>query len=225
MDDKKRYGAHYILATSLLVAILLFVGLKTTPVFASGDDITQSNDMNNQTAGDVSQAIGGDSSKSYGLGFALGDVDINDCLVSKQTNIVVVGWQGYDYNVWCMADGFDQKGLFDMGAKLRCQIPPIRNLFATEQACMDANRLDSIPIPPPTVVARFDEHDERGEERHDQELLQLQEQVQMIEQELQREREARAIAEQAARQVQQYERADEQRRQRALQVLKEGGNE
>ena len=76
--------------TSWIIAALLvlcFVAMVTNPVWADKDrgDVTQSNDMNNQTAGDV---IGGDmstgSNRALALSNGLGDVDIRDCLGSTQ---------------------------------------------------------------------------------------------------------------------------------------------
>lgn len=142
----------------------------------------------NMTGGDVNTDIAGSSfsSRAYGFSHSLGDVDINQCIVSKQTGTFIVSWQGYDYNLWCMGEVFDSKGLWDMGALMRCDIPVIRAHFETDYDCLLANTVDQEVIESPQLTelydqaARFDEHQE-SEERHDTELtLVLQEQRTLI---------------------------------------------
>lgn len=82
--------------------------------------------------------IAGDSSRAYGFG--LGDVDINDCYRSYQVLI----WQDSKINKLCLADSYDQKGLHDMAAKIRCDVRTIRKHFKTNKKCEDANTMQTI---------------------------------------------------------------------------------
>ncbi len=185
----------YRLIALILVVLLVLVTIKAA--LASDDDDGQSQ-WQTQTQGQnqsatanvtdssvVSQTVEGGSysSRAYGFSHSLGDVDINQCIVSKQTGTFIVSWQGYDYNLWCMGEVFDSKGLWDMGALMRCDIPVIRSHFETDYDCLQANTVDQEVIESPKLTelykqaARFDEHSE-SEERHETELtLMLQEQA------------------------------------------------
>ncbi len=176
----------------LLVAVLVL--LMSSPIWADDDERGPNVDVvtdvhtdvtTNVTSGDVNTDIAGSSfsSRAYGFSHSLGDVDINQCIVSKQTGTFIVSWQGYDYNLWCMGEVFDSKGLWDMGALMRCDIPVIRSHFESDYACLQANTVNHEVIESPQLTdlydqaARFDEHQE-SEERHDTKLtLVLQEQA------------------------------------------------
>ena len=141
---------------------LLLIVLISGPVFASGDKITQSNDMNNQTSGDVTTGdvstgdlTGGsqsNSSKSIALVNSLGDVDINDCLGSTQWATPVFSKQKLNLNKWCAAEVYDSKGMHSMAGRIRCEIPEIEALFDDHQQCVLENTvLVPAPIPATTV--------------------------------------------------------------------------
>lgn len=148
--------------------LLMFYG---TLAVASGDDIVQSNDMNNQTTGDLSVEgstfNGGDA---FAFAHALGDVDINDCLASTQWGTILVSKQKVVLNQWCAAEVYDAKGMFMMAAKMRCNIPEILGEFASDIDCERANTY----TPPPTVVLDDtpDIHNElyMQEQMHDEQL-------------------------------------------------------
>jgi hypothetical protein len=135
----------------------------------------------------AAEAIGGDvlvegsnySSRAYGASHSLGDVDINQCIVTKQTGTFIVSWQGYDYNLWCMGEVFDAKGLYKMGAEMRCDIKPIASKFEFREDCLAANTVDQEIVVSPELealysqAAKFEEHEE-AEEAHDAELERVQ---------------------------------------------------
>lgn len=178
----------FLLAVGFLAAVII-------PPMAWGSDDERGPNVDvvtdvttNVTGGDVNTDIAGSSlsSRAYGFSHSLGDVDINQCIVSKQTGTFIVSWQGYDYNLWCMGEVFDSKGLWDMGALMRCDIPVIRSHFETDYDCLQANTVNHEVIESPQLTdlydqaARFDEHQE-SEERHDAELtLVLQEQAVLL---------------------------------------------
>lgn len=142
--------------------LLLLLVLISGPVFASGDKITQSNDMNNQTSGDVTTGdvstgdlTGGsqsNSSKSLALVNSLGDVDINDCLGSTQWATPLFSKQKLNLNKWCAAEVYDAKGMHAMAGRIRCQIPEVAALFEELQQCVLENTV-VVPVPvPPTDI-------------------------------------------------------------------------
>jgi len=138
----------------------------------------------NVTGGDMVNQIDGDSysSRAYGFSHSLGDVDINQCIVTKQTGTFIVSWQGYDYNLWCMGEVFDAKGLFKMGAEMRCDIPPIASKFEFRSDCLLANTVDQEVTESPAHLelyqqaARF----EVLEDEHDEELDRVQDKQAML---------------------------------------------
>ena len=163
MMDKKFEPVNLIPWIILFGLLMLLADAK-----ASGDDLFQSNDMNNQTAGSVVTG----ASKAIGLGFSygMGDVDINECLVSTQKGNIIFGNQGFEYNLWCMGEVYDAKGLFRMGALMRCDIPAVRVHFDDDAACIAANEV--VVAEPVEREPRFEE-----EEREDLEQIQMQQAV------------------------------------------------
>ena len=144
------------------------------PVLASGTDVDvrQSNDLNNQTTGDVSH-----SSEAWGFSHSLGDVDINQCLGSTQWGTILVSKQKLVLNKWCAAEVYDAKGLYLVAARMRCQIPEVAELFATNDECVGENEMTPPPppveAPPPEVNLEEDEEYEMYEQR----IAQLEEQI------------------------------------------------
>ena len=120
----------------ILCLLLIIAALAPGDAFASGDRITQSNDNNAQTTGDVSVS---DSSEALGFSHSLGDVDINDCLASTQWGTIIVSRQRVVLNKWCAAEVYDYKGLHSVAARLRCDIKEVSDLFQTESECITAN--------------------------------------------------------------------------------------
>jgi len=130
--------------------------------------------------------IGGNSysSRALGMSHSLGDVDINQCIVTKQKGSFVVSWQNYDYNLWCMGEVFDRMALHEMAAYMRCDIPPIRAHFSDDQSCWDANTVNSEVIISPELAdlynraARFED----DEEQREQQIAELEQQVEQQQQ-------------------------------------------
>lgn len=202
----------------LLVLLLVFAFVDA---YASGDDIrvTQSNDMNTATTGDVnlegSTYSGGDA---FAFAHALGDVDINDCLASTQWGTIIVSRQKVVLNQWCAAEVYDAKGMYQMAAIMRCNIPEILNEFDNEIACERAN----LYTPPPPVVELDDTPDYenlyRQEQMHDEQFEQLAQRIEQLEQEPEpRPRPPQTI-------IQQQEFLDDEKRER-LRALRERDEE
>jgi hypothetical protein len=142
--------------------IILFVALIYVNVaFAQSEhhnrgNVTQSNDMNNQTAGDLavegSVFNGGDA---FAFAHALGDVDINDCLASVQWGTIIVSKQKVVLNAWCAAEVYDAKGMYEMAAMMRCNVPAIIAEFDNEDECERVNTFHPPPtktVPHPSVT-------------------------------------------------------------------------
>ena len=150
--------------------ILLVALIYVSTALASGDDIrvTQSNDMNNQTAGNVEGSVfnGGDA---FAFAHALGDVDINDCLASTQWGTILVSKQKVVLNAWCAAEVYDAKGMYEMAAMMRCNVPAIIAEFDSEAEC---ERLNTFHPPPPMSEPATDIHNElyMQEQMHDEQL-------------------------------------------------------
>lgn len=187
------------LVVALMVLLVLFL-LGPPVAWASGDDERGPNvdvvtdvatdvttDVTtNVTGGDMVNQIDGDSysSRAYGFSHSLGDVDINQCIVTKQTGTFIVSWQGYDYNLWCMGEVFDAKGLFAMGAEMRCDIPPIASKFEFREDCLLANTVDQEMTESPAHLELYEQaaRFEVLEDEHDEELERVQyEQAALIE--------------------------------------------
>lgn len=83
-------------------------------------------------------------SRSYGFGYGMGDVDLNQCMGSTQWGTILGGKQKLILNKWCAAESYDARGLHVMASLLRCDIEDIRKHFATDQGCIDANTMKSI---------------------------------------------------------------------------------
>lgn len=129
--------------------ILCLTLLAMLPAYAGGGDDTTAT-ATSDIHSDVSTAVH-DSSRAVGLG--LGDVDINECYRSYQ---LVVFWQGTQVNPICLADTLDQRGLYAVAAKVRCDIKAIRKHFASEAECIAANTV-KVSVPEPVVVPVDDE--------------------------------------------------------------------
>lgn len=153
MNEPKRIRIISIAIVLILAAAVFFNE-------AYGTEVIQSNDMNAQTAGDL--AISG--SRSYGLSSALGDVDIGDCLASKQISILII-WQ----NQWvvenplCVARELDSIGAHNAAAKVRCQTVTIKAVYPIESECLVAVMARQREVIVPMPVREDDDEDDRME--------------------------------------------------------------
>jgi len=114
--------------TSLIFILLIaaFVIMIVMPAFADGDDIIQSNDNNNQTAGDI---VTGDAGISTRGGISVGgsDMEISDSLA---THSLLFGiWQGTHTNPYAEADGLDARGNYKAAAEMRCSTRKYRKVY------------------------------------------------------------------------------------------------
>jgi len=117
--------------------------------YAGGHGVTQSNDMNNQTTGDVDLSTTTEGSKALALGNTLGDVDIAGCLGSTQWNSPLFGKQKLVLNQVCMAEFYLKNGKYELAAMALCNVPEILKEFDTEVACEKAH--DFGPPPQPVI--------------------------------------------------------------------------
>ena len=134
--------------------------LLLMPVLASAGGIETTSQAN---VGD--QTINTGSSNALGFAHSLGDVDINDCLASTQWGSILVSAQKVVLNLWCAGEVFDAKGLYQMGAIMRCDIPEISRHFQDRGECLAANTVTSRP-----AVAIPDEHIEEEEDWHEEQM-------------------------------------------------------
>jgi len=108
----------------------------------------------------------GGSHKSLALVNSLGDVDINDCVISKQLSVIVFARQSYDYNLWCMALNMDKVQKYDEAATVRCLIPDIKKAFPDD--CEHSMRFEPEIIELPeldTLYSQAAQYDEDENER------------------------------------------------------------
>lgn len=120
------------------VFMLIVAGLYAADARA-GDKITQSNDNNAQTTGN----IGGDDSLGIGLSNNLGAAAYGDCLASKQWNAVVFSRQDSEFNPWCAGVYYDSVGLHEQAARMRCKVPQIVEDWPSFESCVAANTIVS----------------------------------------------------------------------------------
>jgi len=100
-------------------------------------------DINNALTGG---SIAGDRSYAVGLSHSLGDVDIAQCIASTQWGTIIVSKQGVILNLWCVAEVYDRKGMFDNAAKARCDIGEIARWYSDNKECLKA---ETWTPPPP----------------------------------------------------------------------------
>ena len=158
-------------ALYLFVSIVLMIVAYNT-VDASGDKITQSNDMNNQTTGDV---VGG---KTLALGLSGADMDIRDCLATYSYLFGLV--QRTRPNKLCVADQLQAVGKVYEAAQLRCSYFSIRRIYGGREECVSALIHENyVPIvEAPVVIYESDDEDDMEYELVQMELQHLKEQIQ-----------------------------------------------
>ena len=186
-------GFFFLLAVAVVVLVVLsdaFASGRDDDVLAQADATATASASADAVANATVQGgdliggdmIGGDTSistggnRAFAFSHGLGDVDINQCIVTKQTGTFIVSWQGYDYNLWCMGEVFDAKGLFKMGAEMRCDIEPIASKFEFREDCLAANTVNQEIIESPQLSQLYEQHArfEEDEAEHEERLEQVQ---------------------------------------------------
>lgn len=173
MSQGKRFNLTWLIFFACLAVALVW---KVSE--ASDPDIKQ--EATTTVTTDVGdQIIGGQSNRSVALSSSLGDVDIADCVISKQFSfVVIVAWQNYDYNLWCMAAKLDILGKHDEAAVIRCRIPELRKAFPDD--CEYSMLVHSEPIKTPELEALYSQA-AQYEESKEEEDIRYQQQQQEIE--------------------------------------------
>lgn len=181
-------------ATSIRSSILLLILLPM--LSAAGDDCRGNSCGGDVTIGGDTINVGGDTlnvegasmtggdvtfsgSRAYALANSLGDVDINDCLASKQWNTPLFGRQDTAPNLWCMGESYDARGLYKMAARMRCKIDLIRSDFATDEDCWAENTVMPQPIAE-HVDTRHEEDEDRLHQEQEQRYRVLNEELEQI---------------------------------------------
>lgn len=146
------------------------------PSIALGGGLDQNQEVNQSVKTDVAGSqfssenlVEGSSTRAYAFSYGLGDVDINDCLASVQFGTILFSNQRVKLNKWCAAEIYDAKGLYEMAARMRCDIKEVVKHFQTNQDCVDANTVtpmifDSEPPPAPVERETCDKECEDGRE-------------------------------------------------------------
>jgi len=149
-------------AVVILAAWFLFDSLVlASDHYYRDDDVEVSTEV---VTGDNINSVG--SHKSLALVNSLGDVDINDCVISKQLSVIIFARQSYDYNLWCMALNMDKVQKYDEAATIRCLIPDIKKAFPKD--CESSMRFEPEIIESPeldTLYSQAAQHNEDEEER------------------------------------------------------------
>lgn len=156
--DKQNYPVSLIW---LLVGIFIAVAWLNT-AWAS-DRITQSNDMNNQTGGDINH-----ESKALGLGRSSFDVDINQCMGSTAWDTVLGGKQKLVLNWVCLAEFYIKTGQPELAAVALCNTEMLDE-FANEAECESAHdflvEVAAAVAADPMASDHLDEEEEWHEEQ------------------------------------------------------------
>lgn len=172
-----RFLSKNIGLVMLILAAIAFTVMTQRAWGSDSDDVrvTQSNDMNNQTTGDV---VGSSySSDAFAFAHSLGDVDINQCMGSTQWGTIIVSKQKLVLNLWCAAEVYDAKGLRHMAAVLRCDIPEIAQHFDDPAKCIVANKISAPRESPPIAQMIL-------EEEHEEDIDMVQAQLSQVQMEL-----------------------------------------
>ena len=155
MKQRTYEGLKFLIDAAIVALFVVWAVLWVKDAEAGGDKITQDVDqsVSVQQASDAlamnenaQNANNQNKTDNFSLGLAngLGDVDINDCLASRQWNTPLFGRQDTELNYWCAALHYDAIGLNEMAARLRCQMPEIKRMFKVgkqvdDLACIVAN--------------------------------------------------------------------------------------
>jgi len=106
---------------------------------------------NNEIAGDRY------SSKGLALSHALGDVDIAQCLASTQWSFLIAAKQKVILNLWCAAEVYDAKGMYQNAARSRCSIGEIAQWYSSWNGCLAGEEWIGPPQPPPDLGDLYDQ--------------------------------------------------------------------
>ena len=174
-----------VVALLLLPSLALAGGVEVDQRQSQNQTVNQSN---TQSVGDTivntdtvvnpgDTIVGGDDAKAYAFSHGLGDVDIADCLASVQFGTILFSTQGVKLNKWCAAEIYDAKGLYKMGAMMRCDIKEVVRLFDTHDECIVANTVAAPPPPNPPEEHCDDECEDQLEQ-----VVALEERLAVLEQ-------------------------------------------
>ncbi len=158
MSDSKNNPVSLVF---FLLAVF-FLMLLVVPALASGPDVET--DVTVDTV--LNNTVKGSRNRSLGLANAQGDVDIGDCIVTKQFNFVIFAKQGWEYNVWCQANDIHLGGQPKRAAEARCEIPFFAKLYGDE--CVDALTFASFGDGGGEGLGQIDKDED--EDRRDREL-------------------------------------------------------
>lgn len=204
--------------TLFVVLALLFLFLLSLPVFAGGDDLT--NTSKNILEGNSSADVAGDSIRSYAFSGSLGDVDINECLASSQWGILVFNKQKLEENPWCQSVYLDAIGAHEAAARVRCMFtetlqaayPDIKKCQAAVMYARTAENHTQVPLSQSEPTQDEDEEDSRR-------LDALQARLTAIEDQRKADAEKARRAQIVARQAAEKAKAESERRARARAIL------
>ena len=107
----------------------------------------------------VDNAVSNES-KSLGLSHGMGDVDINQCLGSRQWSTPLYSRQKLVINWPCMAEFYLRNGMFRQAAMALCNTE-IRDEYESEAACEADHDFQAV-----AVGAMPDEHEDDEDEYH-----------------------------------------------------------
>jgi hypothetical protein len=109
--------------------------------------------------------------------------DLSRCVEDGRVNVLIVGFDKHKLNYGCAADAYQDAGMYEMAAKMRCKIDEIRHRFLEIPDCVAANI--KIPEPEPDdVIADVITATEAQDERHREDIQLLQQEVNRLEREL-----------------------------------------
>jgi hypothetical protein len=166
-------------AWGAIMLMLLFMAAVVGGVAEASDRITQSNDMNNQTAGNVN--TGGNTSKALGL--SGGDVDIAQCYRSYSYLII---WQDTKPNPLCLAQQLMAEGNYEAAATLRCRPRTVWQAFGSRAACVEALARAPITNETPVAAESVDDDDEDYHEEQEELYADLLAKIENLEEEVNR---------------------------------------
>jgi len=150
---------------------------------ASGDRVTQSNDMNNQTTGDVATTLNTGGNDALGIGFSSPSFTsaISQCLATKSSNWLfgAYGAQKIVSNYHCMGLAYLSAGMTTAGEYILCTHTELSNLPDCESAIKEF-KFPSAPPPDANaeggsnlsdVLEQFAEDDQYQREQYEEQMM------------------------------------------------------
>ena len=212
MSEPKRVSLIWIILLAL-VAVLIVLDVS----YGDDHDDHRDNGVDSVLNADSNVHVSGD--RMLSLSSSLGDVDIEGCVVTIQRNFVIVGWQSFDYDFWCIARDYDLNGQYKVAAAVRCDIKQIRKQFQSLDACRQGSNFK--PKKKPTgksaVFAALEERLNRYERQREEDTLQREEEAEDRVQANQRYARQQQIQQQQYEEIQHIEDA----RQKRINLIKE----